>query len=41
MSRGLGDVYKRQIQPSDSDMGGREVVDIKITGDLYGRLEEA
>ena len=29
------------IQPSDSDMGGREVVDIKITGDLYGRLEEA
>jgi photosystem II oxygen-evolving enhancer protein 1 len=28
-------------QPSDSDMGGREVVDIKITGDLYGRLEEA
>ena len=28
------------IQPSDSDMGGREVVDIKITGDLYGRLEE-
>ena len=29
------------IQPSDSDMGGREVVDIKITGDLYGRLGEA
>ena len=29
------------IQPSDSDMGGREVVDIKITGELYGRLEEA
>ena len=29
------------IQPSDSDMGGREVVDIKITGDLYGRHEEA
>ena len=29
------------IQPSDSDMGGRETVDIKITGDLYGRLEEA
>ena len=29
------------IQPSDSDMGGREVVDIKVTGELYGRLEEA
>ena len=29
------------VQPSDSDMGGRDVVDIKITGDLYGRLEEA
>ena len=28
------------IQPSDSDMGGREVVDIKVTGELYGRLEE-
>ena len=28
------------VQPSDSDMGGREVVDIKISGDLYGRLEE-
>ncbi len=27
------------IQPSDSDMGGREVVDIKISGELYGRLE--
>ena len=29
------------IQPSDSDMGGREVVDIKVVGELYGRLEEA
>ena len=29
------------IQPSDSDMGGREVVDVKINGELYGRLEEA
>ena len=29
------------VQPSDSDMGGRDVVDIKITGELYGRLEEA
>jgi photosystem II oxygen-evolving enhancer protein 1 len=28
------------IQPSDSDMGGREIVDIKISGDLYGRLEQ-
>ncbi|OUW46479.1 MULTISPECIES: photosystem II manganese-stabilizing polypeptide [unclassified Synechococcus] len=27
-------------QPSDSDMGGREIVDVKISGDLYGRLEE-
>ena len=25
----------------DSDMGGREVVDVKITGELYGQLEEA
>ena len=29
------------IQPSDSDMGGREVVDIKVVGELYGRLEDA
>jgi len=29
------------IQPSDSDMGGREPVDVKISGELYGRLEEA
>ncbi len=29
------------IQPSDSDMGGREIVDVKINGELYGRLEEA
>ena len=29
------------IQPSDSDMGGREVVDVKITGELYGQLEES
>ena len=28
------------VQPSDSDMGGREIVDIKISGELYGRLEE-
>lgn len=29
------------IQPSDSDMGGREIVDVKISGEVYGRLEEA
>ena len=29
------------IQPSDSDMGSRETVDVKITGELYGQLEEA
>ena len=28
------------VQPSDADMGGRDVVDIKINGELYGRLEE-
>nr|YP_002049183.1 Photosystem II manganese-stabilizing polypeptide [Paulinella chromatophora]ACB42973.1 Photosystem II manganese-stabilizing polypeptide [Paulinella chromatophora] len=27
-------------QPSDTDMGGKEAVDVKITGQLYGRLEE-
>ena len=29
------------IQPSDSDMGGREIVDVKISGELFGRLEES
>ncbi|MCT0198414.1 photosystem II manganese-stabilizing polypeptide [Synechococcus sp. CS-1325] len=29
------------IQPSDTDMGGKLAVDVKITGQLYGRLEEA
>ena len=29
------------IQPSDSDMGGREIVDVKISGEVFGRLEEA
>ena len=29
------------IQPSDSDMGTKEVVDVKIVGQLYGRLEQA
>ena len=28
------------IQPSDTDMGGKQAVDVKITGELYGRLEE-
>jgi len=29
------------IQPSDTDMGGKEAVDVKISGELFGRLEEA
>ncbi|MFY8148182.1 MAG: photosystem II manganese-stabilizing polypeptide [Prochlorococcaceae cyanobacterium] len=29
------------IQPSDTDMGGHDPVDVKITGELYGRLEQA
>lgn len=28
------------IQPSDTDMGGKEPMDVKITGQLYGRLEK-
>ncbi len=28
------------IQPSDTDMGTKPVVDVKITGELYGRLEQ-
>jgi photosystem II oxygen-evolving enhancer protein 1 len=28
------------VQPSDTDMGGKEAVEVKITGELYGRLEE-
>jgi photosystem II oxygen-evolving enhancer protein 1 len=28
------------IQPSDTDMGGKEPVDVKVTGQLYGRLEK-
>ena len=28
------------IQPSDSDMGTKAVVDVKIVGQLYGRLEQ-
>ena len=29
------------IQPSDTDMGTKAVVDVKIVGQLFGRLEEA
>jgi photosystem II oxygen-evolving enhancer protein 1 len=29
------------IQPSDTDMGTKPAVDVKITGELYGRLEQA
>jgi photosystem II oxygen-evolving enhancer protein 1 len=29
------------IQPSDTDMGGKEAVEVKVTGELYGRLEKA
>ena len=29
------------IQPSDTDMGGKQAVDVKVSGQLYGRLEEA
>lgn len=28
------------IQPSDTDMGTKPAVDVKITGELYGRLEK-
>jgi photosystem II oxygen-evolving enhancer protein 1 len=29
------------IQPSDTDMGTKAAVDVKVTGELYGRLEKA
>ncbi|MEX0589138.1 MAG: photosystem II manganese-stabilizing polypeptide [Cyanobium sp.] len=29
------------IQPSDSDMGTKAVVDVKIVGQIYGRLEQS
>lgn len=29
------------VQPSDTDMGTKTAVDVKITGELYGRLEKA
>jgi photosystem II oxygen-evolving enhancer protein 1 len=28
------------VQPSDTDMGGKEAMDVKVTGQLYGRLEK-
>ena len=28
------------VQPSDTDMGTKEPLDVKITGELYGRLEQ-
>jgi photosystem II oxygen-evolving enhancer protein 1 len=28
------------VQPSDTDMGSKAVVDVKVTGQLYGRLEK-
>lgn len=28
------------VQPSDTDMGGKAAVDVKVTGELYGRLEQ-
>ncbi|MEB3308183.1 MAG: photosystem II manganese-stabilizing polypeptide [Cyanobacteriota bacterium] len=28
------------VQPSDTDMGTKQPVDVKITGELYGRLEK-
>ncbi|EAQ75412.1 MULTISPECIES: photosystem II manganese-stabilizing polypeptide [unclassified Synechococcus] len=28
------------VQPSDTDMGGKVAVDVKVTGELYGRLEQ-
>ncbi|NDC35341.1 MAG: Photosystem II manganese-stabilizing polypeptide [Synechococcaceae bacterium WB9_2_112] len=29
------------IQPSDTDMGTKQALDVKITGEVYGRLEQA
>jgi photosystem II oxygen-evolving enhancer protein 1 len=29
------------VQPSDTDMGGHDPLDVKITGQVYGRLEKA
>ena len=29
------------VQPSDTDMGAKDPLDVKITGELYGRLEKA
>jgi photosystem II oxygen-evolving enhancer protein 1 len=29
------------VQPSDTDMGSHDPVDVKVVGQLYGRLEKA
>jgi photosystem II oxygen-evolving enhancer protein 1 len=29
------------VQPSDTDMGTKQALDVKIVGQLYGRLEKA
>jgi photosystem II oxygen-evolving enhancer protein 1 len=29
------------VQPSDTDMGGKQAVDVQISGEFYGRLEQA
>jgi photosystem II oxygen-evolving enhancer protein 1 len=29
------------IQPPDTDMGGKQAVDVKVSGEIYGRLEQA
>ncbi len=29
------------VQPSDTDMGSKDPLDVKITGEVYGRLEQA
>ena len=29
------------VQPSDTDMGTKQALDVKITGEVYGRLEQA
>ena len=29
------------LQPSDTDMGSKDPLDVRITGELYGRLEQA
>lgn len=36
----IGGIFEA-IQPSDTDMGGKAAVDVKLRGLFYGRLEEA